>query len=100
MKFRKLRIAWSVFWGLACVLLCLGWAYALIFSAFAANRLNAARVATTIAFNRGNVTYVRTDISKLPPNSHIETRDGMRIDSATSPFGWKFRLSPKGPTIK
>jgi hypothetical protein len=98
MKYRKLRIAWSVVWGLVAVLLCSGWAFALIFSEFAVNRLNAAKVVTTIAFNRGNVTYARTDMSKLPSNSFVLSRNGQRIESSTSPFGWKFGLSSSRPT--
>jgi hypothetical protein len=88
MKYRKLRIAWSVVWGIVALLLCAGWAFAFLHSEFVANRLNTTKVLTTIAFNRGSLAYSRFDAA----NQVGVTREGTHVGSSTPPFGWKLGL--------
>src|SRR4051812_21303235 len=82
MRFRKLRIAWSVAWGLATVLMTVLWVRS-YWSCYSMNRLNSATVHTDVSAYTGNILYTRMDLK-----SH-------RAPGVTyTPHGWEFQSGP------
>jgi hypothetical protein len=85
MRFRKLRIAWSVVWAVAAVLLIVLWVRSYWRDDFVSN-LDTSLFATFIGSHCGELYYSQSDWSRdaLPSNSH----------------GWRYQSIPQSAPYK
>jgi hypothetical protein len=87
MKFRKLRIAWSVFWGLACVLLIVLWVRSYNRTE-TVSKTNKNLISTTFGSGYGLAYFIRSDDSAVVFGDPFE-------DAEES--GWKYSSVPAAP---
>jgi hypothetical protein len=86
MRFRKLRIAWSVAWCMVAVLLCVLWVRSYFQTDFVTS-VNKSRMATTLGSTSGAVYFARSDGSPL----QFKTRNGgFAVVTAVETKGWKY----------
>jgi hypothetical protein len=86
MRFHKLRIAWSVFWGLACVLLIALWVRSPKACDLISKR-DASGMTTTFCSSAGKVWFYRS----VPPKPKIARA------TVPTPHGWKYtRIEVEG----
>ncbi len=79
MRFRKLRIAWSVGCGIACVLLIVLWVRSR-WSGCSTNRMNGSAVMTSLGVMSGSVYFLEMDLKSRRAN-------GLNIPT----HGWDFQ---------
>jgi hypothetical protein len=95
MRFRKLRIAWSVFWGLACVLLIVLWVRS-YYRYDMLSRLTPRFLQTTIYSRDGTVAFSQMDlrqISQNQPHGWSLSSDGAFTSNRK---GWYFWAHVRG----
>jgi hypothetical protein len=92
MWFRYLRIAWSVVFGIVCLLLIVLWVRS-YWRRMAVKHFDTAAVYTTFFVNRGVAAHTRMDMGWNKGPWVIRDGDGS-LTSATSPTGWTFQSVP------
>jgi hypothetical protein len=98
MKYRKLRIAWSVGWGVLAVLLCVLWVRS-YYRRESLNRVNNSNVQTVISSSFGSLMFNRFDLnlleSFLPPKAHgwLYRKYELRTGYAEPPFSFIWNAS-------
>jgi hypothetical protein len=93
MRFRKLRIAWSVFWGLACVLLIMLWVRSYKRTE-TVSKTNKNLISTTFESGYGLAYFIRSDDSDVVFGNPFEVAEesGWKYSSVQGPphkLGWK-----------
>src|SRR3954447_14798313 len=97
MKFRKLRIAWSVFWGLACVLLVLLWVRGVWFHDFIRGPFGSERTFAVDSYGGKFYLSSRLNVSR---GMEISTKDPKLSGPITVAFptGWRVLFMRRSPT--
>jgi hypothetical protein len=93
MKFRKLRIAWSVFCGIACVLLIVLWVRS-YWRAELVARLND-RWALTLGSNHGIIYFVYSELARPP---RVSRWGYARIEVVAPDKFWEWKVFPTEAT--
>src|SRR5690349_1139434 len=89
MRFRKLRFAWSVMWGLACVLLIVLWVRSYYHNDVVYN-VDKNLVETCLGSNAGTVYLFRSTKFRGTPGIRSNLGDGRySITTIRQSFGWK-----------
>src|SRR6476659_8348295 len=96
MRFRKLRIAWSVFWGIVCLLLIALWVRS-YWKYDCVSRLDTSQILTSLESRSASISFAQVDYAKTLPILMVthawkweSSEPGIEVDTNTpSPsFEW------------